>query len=139
MTKLNILRSTGYLLVRLVIGAAFMAHGYPKLFDNARHLERFPSMGFPEWTVYLAGTLEVFGGMMLILGVFTRYAAFLLSGFMAVAFFVVHWKLGANGIFTFLGNSRDEYPLVLAVVCFLLATAGAGKLSLDYVIFRDKA
>ena len=139
MTKLNNLRSVGLLLIRVVLGLIFIAHGYPKLFNSAPFMDFFVSKGFPAWTVYLAGGVELFGGALLIGGLFNRYAAFLLSGHMAVTFAVVHWKLGAGGVFKFLGNSGDEYPLLLSVACFLLATTGAGKLSLDWVIFRDKA
>ena len=137
--KINLLQPVGYLLVRLLIGLAMMAHGYPKLFASERFLTAFPQMGFPAWSVYLAGSVEVFGGALLVLGLVTRYAAFLISGQMFVAFLMVHWKVAENGYLGFLGKSRDEYPLLLAVVAFLLFTTGAGKLSLDAIIFKDRA
>lgn len=137
--KLSVLQPVGLLLVRLVMGAALMVHGYPKLFASGPFLERFPQMGFPAWTVYLAGTVELFGGALLVLGLFARYAGFLISGQMFIAFLMVHWKFAERGALGFLGSSRDEYPLLLAVAAFLLFAAGAGKLSLDYLIFRDKA
>ena len=139
MTRLNNLRSVGLLLVRVVLAAIFIAHGYAKLFNSAPFMEFFVANGFPEWTVYLAGAVDFFGGALLGTGLFTRYAAVLLTGQMAVAFVFVHWKFGAGGPLNFLGNNSDELPLVLAAACFLLATTGAGKLSLDWIIFRDKA
>lgn len=137
--KINLLQPVGYLLIRLLIGLAMIAHGYPKLFASERFLTAFPQMGFPAWSVYLAGSVEVFGGALLVLGLFARYAAFLISGEMFVAFLVVHWKYTENGALGFLGRGGDEYPLVLAVTTFLLFTAGAGKLSLDSLIFKDRA
>lgn len=137
--KAKLLNPVGLLLMRVVMGAAFMVHGYPKLFESGPYLESFPKMGFPAWTVYLTGSIEVFGGALLILGLFARYSAFLISGMMFVAFVMVHWNVAENGYLGFLGRSRDEYPLVLSVAAFLLFTTGAGKLSLDYLIFKDKA
>ena len=137
--KINLLQPVGYLLVRLLIGLAMMAHGYPKLFASERFLTAFPQMGFPAWSVYLAGSVEVFGGALLVLGLVTRYAAFLISGQMFLAFVFVHWKYAEHGALGFLGRSGDEYPLLLSVATFLLFTAGAGKLSLDSLIFKDRA
>ena len=137
--KINFLQPVGFLLVRLLIGLAMIAHGYPKLFASEQFLVRFPQMGFPAWSVYLAGSVEVLGGALLVLGLFTRYVAFLISGEMFLAFVFVHWKYAENGYLGFLGKSRDEYPLLLSVAAFLLFTAGAGKLSLDSLIFKDRA
>jgi putative oxidoreductase len=77
--------------------------------------------------------------MLLVVGLFTRIAAFLISGEFFVAFLMVHWKMAARGPFGFLGSSGDEFPLVLCVTSFLLFTLGAGALSLDRFVFRDKA
>jgi len=63
----------------------------------------------------------------------------LISGQFFVAFLKVHWKLGERDLFGFLGNGGDEYPLVLCVVAFLLMTVGAGAVSLDRLIFKEKA
>ena len=58
---------------------------------------------------------------------------------MFIAFLQVHWKAVERGVLGFLGSSRDEYPLLLAAVAFLLLTTGAGTFSLDRLLFRDKA
>ncbi|OFV80703.1 MAG: hypothetical protein A3B65_01490 [Acidobacteria bacterium RIFCSPHIGHO2_02_FULL_67_57] len=139
LAKLDVLKPLGLLLVRVAVGAALVAHGFPKLFASAPFLEAFPKMGFPAWTVYAAGTVEFFGGALLILGLFTRVAAFFISGQMFVAFVKVHWKLGERDLFGFLGQGGDEYPLLLCVVAFLLMTVGAGAISLDRLIFKEKA
>jgi len=138
--RLVVLKPVGLLLVRLVVGAVLMGHGYPKLFgDTQRYLEGFPQMGFPAWAAYVAGTVEFFGGLLLIVGLFTRIAAFFASGEMFVAFLNVHWKLAERGVFGFLGNSGDELPLALCVAAFLLLTLGAGAISLDRLLFKEKA
>ncbi len=139
LAKLTSLKPVGLLLVRAVMGAAMITHGYPKLLNSAPWLERFPQMGFPAWTVYVAGAVETFGGLLLILGLFTRFAAFFISGEMFITFLQVHWKVAERGALGFLGSSRDEYPLLLSVVAFLLLTTGAGAFSLDRLLFRDKA
>lgn len=136
--RLDVLRPLGLLLVRVVVGAVLIAHGWPKLFASAAFLEAFPKMGFPAWAVYVAGTVELFGGILLVLGLFTRVAAFFISGQFFVAFVKVHWKLGERAWYGFLGTG-DEYPLVLSVLAFLLLTLGAGALSLDRLIFKSKA
>ena len=139
LAKLGMLKPVGLLLVRIVVGAVLMAHGFPKLFNSAPFLEAFPKMGFPAWAVYVAGAVEFFGGLLLVVGLFTRVASFLISGQFAVAFVKVHWKLGERDLFGFLGQGSDEYPLVLCVLAFLLMTLGAGAISLDRLIFKDKA
>ncbi len=140
LARLDALKPLGLLLVRLVMGAALMAHGFPKLFTRtAMFVDRFPQMGFPAWTVYVAGTVEFFGGLLLLLGLFTRPAAFLICGQFLLAFFRIHWKADERGIFGFLGHGGDEYPLLLCMVAFLLLTAGAGALSLDRLLFKGKA
>lgn len=139
LAKLEFLRPLGLLLVRLVMGAALMAHGFPKLFTRtAMFMERFPQLGFPAWTVYAAGMVEFVGGFFLLIGLFTRPVAFFISGQFFVAFLVIHWKAGERGIFGFLGSIGDEYPLLLCVVAFLLLTVGAGGLSLDRLLFKGK-
>ena len=78
-----------------------------------------------------AGFIELIGGALLILGLFTQPAAFIVSGEMAVAYFMVHWP-------------KSVYPLInggsLAIIycfaCLYLSTAGAGPWSLDAVMKR---
>lgn len=139
--KLTVLRPLGLLLVRLALGAVFMAHGYPKLFQPTKQMfQLFANFGFPSWAVYVAGAVEFFGGLLLVIGLFTRVAAFFLSGQMVVAFLKVHYPSTlVKGHLAFLGSGADEYPLVLCVVVFLLLTTGAGAISVDRPIFREKA
>src|SRR5437016_4861250 len=79
MQFLEKLKPLGLLVLRWAVGASFLYHGYPKLSDPARWLKAFPAMGFPSYFAYISGILEVFGGGLLILGLFTRGAALLLA------------------------------------------------------------
>jgi putative oxidoreductase len=137
--RVEVLKPVSLLLVRLVVGMVMIGHGWPKLVDTARYLESFPNMGVPAWTVYPVIAIEVFGGALLIAGLFTRIVAFVFSGEMFVTFLVVHWKMAERGNFGFLGKSGDEHPLALCVTAFLLFTLGAGALSLDRLLFKEKA
>ncbi len=77
--------------------------------------------------------LELFGGALLIVGLFTRAVGLLLTVEMGVAIWKVHL---ARGI---LSVKDYEFPLTLAVAAFMLATVGAGAISLDQPLFRGKA
>jgi len=84
-----------------------------------------------RYFVYIAGVLEVFGGLLLVLGLFTRGAALLLAIEMGVAI----WKVHSTGGYLALHNY--EFPLAMLVGSFALATVGAGRLSLDHPLFED--
>lgn len=128
------LKPLGLLLLRWGIGAIFIFHGYPKLFGDARRaMDFFASVGLPGWTVYVAGVVEFFGGWLLVAGLFTRIAGLLLAGEMAMAIWKVHLNEGV------LAWDEYQFPLAMAVAAFALATCGAGAISLDKLIFRDKA
>jgi putative oxidoreductase len=131
MNRLNALQPLGLLLLRLVLGIIFIWHGYPKLtHPNARH-GVFVQHGLPGYFVTIAGVLEVFGGGVLILGFLTRIAALLLAIEMGVAIWKVH---SAGG---YLAVHNYEFPLVLAVACFALATVGAGRASVDCALYES--
>jgi putative oxidoreductase len=131
MQGLEKLKPLALLLLRLAVGIIFIFHGYPKLFTHTREsMQMFEHMGFPGYFVYAAGALEFFGGILLLLGLFTRIAGLLLAGEMAIAVWRVHLP---QGPVTMVKNY--EFPLLLAVAAFTLAAVGAGLLSLDQAIF----
>lgn len=118
-------------IVRVVAALIFMAHGTQKLFG----FPPSPNPGPAAFTLYwFAGLLEVVGGPLLILGLFTRPVAFLLSGEMAIAYWYSH-------------APRNIYPLLNGgdasiLYCFLflyLAVAGGGAWSLDRVLEKRGA
>jgi putative oxidoreductase len=134
MNRLEKLKPLALLLLRVGLGAIFIYHGYPKLFATLpRTVEFFASIGFPAFMVYVAGVVELFGGALLLAGLFTRVAGLLLAGQMAVAIWKVHLGKGILAV------NEYEFPLVLALAAFVLVTTGPGLVSLDYAIFRDKA
>lgn len=121
-------------LLRLLIGISFIAHGYPKLFVNgpAGLSGFFDSINIPlplisAWIVAL---LEFFGGIALIVGLFTRVTAALLAFTMVVA--IVAAKQGD-------GFLAWELEYLLAGVALALAIAGAGALSIDAGLGRKSA
>ncbi len=134
MNFLEKLKPLSLLLLRWALGAIFVFHGYPKLFtDPQRTMGFFTSIGFPGWMVYVAGAVEFFGGCLLVAGLFTRVAGVLLAGEMAVAIWKVHLAKGMLAV------NEYQFPLTLGVAAFVLATVGAGAISLDKLIFREKA
>ena len=131
MESLEKLKPLGLLLLRLALGAIFIYHGYPKLEHPAATVHGFETMGFPGYFAYIAGIIELFGGGLLVLGLFTRIAGLFIAGEMAVALWRVH-HLFENPM----AVKNYELPLVLAAAAFALATTGAGVISFDHAIFR---
>lgn len=109
--------------LRIVSGFLFMTHGMQKLLSYPaafpRPVELVSLMG-------LAGTLELFGGALLLVGLFTRPVAFILSGEMALAYFMAH----APKSFWPLLNGGDAAVLYCFVFLYL-AAAGGGPWSVD--------
>jgi len=133
MQFLEKLKPLGLLVLRLAIGASFIFHGYPKLSDPARWLKAFPGFGFPSYFAYISGILELFGGGLLILGLFTRGTALLLAIEMGLV--LARTRLPAVGIYAF---GQYELPLLLGAATLALATTGAGVLSLDAFTFESR-
>ena len=133
MEFLEKLKPLALLLMRCALGIIYMYHGFPKIFgQTARFQQLFTSVGLPASWVYISGVLELFGGGLLVLGLFTRVVGLLLTIEMGVAIWKVHFH-------SILAVRDYEFPLALAVGAFTLATVGAGLISLDYPIFRSKA
>jgi putative oxidoreductase len=109
--------------------AAFMliAHGAPKLFGLLAPPTATPLPILSQ--LWIGGVLEFFGGIFLLLGLFTRPVAFILSGMMAVAYFQMH----APGGFLPLQN-KGELAVLYSFVFLFLAVAGGGEWSLDRLL-----
>jgi len=114
-------------LLRIVTGALYMQHGLQKLLglfaDPARPWTGPPRMFSQFW---IAGVLETFGSVLIMLGLFTRPVAFLLSGEMAVAYFQVHYPRSFWPIM-----NRGENVVLFCFVYFYLFATGAGPFSVD--------
>ena len=81
----------------------------------------------PTGLLYFTGLVELIGGALIVIGLFTRPVAFVLSGFMAFAFWMVHFRMG--GIFPALNGG--EPALLYCFVFLYLASAGPGPISVD--------
>lgn len=107
-------------LLRIVAGLGFFHHGVSKYFG----IPPFPMPLTP--LLYTAGAIELVGGMLVILGLFTRPAAFVLSGMSATAYFLVH----APQSF-FPAVNGGEPAMLYAFIFLYIAAAGGGAWSLD--------
>src|SRR6266849_660916 len=133
MKFLNSLQPVGLLILRLSLALIFFSHGYPKVAHSAAGMQEFfVQHGLPGYFVYIAGVVEVFGAILLVLGVFTRAAALLLAVEMGVAIWKVHSSGGYFAVHVY------EFPLALLTACFALSTVGAGSLSLDGLLFEGR-
>jgi putative oxidoreductase len=117
--------------LRMVAAFLYMAHGSQKLFgwpadQPQRTVTLISLMG-------LAGVLETFGGLLLLLGLFTRPVAFVLAGEMAFAYFMAH---APRGFWPLL--NRGEPPVLFCFIFLYLAAQGPGPWSLDMARFRSK-
>jgi putative oxidoreductase len=109
--------------LRIITGLTFLEHGTGKL------------LGFPDLSAakaglgglfYVSGSLELVGGLLLLVGFLTRPAAFIMSGFAAAAYFMAHFP---KGFFPAL-NGGDA-AILFCFICLYLAAAGAGPWAVD--------
>ncbi len=135
MRILENLKPLSLLGLRLALAVIFFYHGYGKLARSSNDaLDAFSSLGLPEFVFYVVGTLEVFGAILLVLGLLTRATALLLAIEMGVALARVYVPRG--GIYAV---HNYELPLALFAGAFALVTTGAGLLSLDAATFERGA
>ena len=109
-----------YALLRIVSGFLYLWHGAQKLFE-------FPAAsGAPQWVIYTAGPIELIGGTLIMIGLCTRWAAFVASGATAAAYFIVHVRQGLLPI-----ANNGELVALFSVVFLFISTHGAGIWSVD--------
>ncbi len=110
-------------ILRIVTGLLFVEHGTVKLLD-------FPASGHGSTALFslmgLAGVLELFGGALVTMGLYTRIAAFILSGEMAFAYFMAHFP---HSFFPIV--NKGEAAILFCFAFLYFAVAGGGSLSLD--------
>ena len=131
MRYLDRLQPLALLLMRLVLGIIIIAHGYQKVFGHVglhHFADLVASLGLPRWMAYLSAFTEFFGGLLILAGLFTRFAAFAICIDLAVAIWKVHWHNGLTG------NGGVEFPLAVASLAFALIFFGAGPIGLDQVL-----
>jgi len=127
MNNLNRYHDTVYCIMRIIVGLLFACHGGQKILG-------FPAGGHgpPEGGMMILGAwIELAGGLMVALGLLTRIAAFISSGEMAVAYFMVHAKGGFFPIVNH-GEAAVFYCFAFLFIFFY----GSGWLSLDAMLFK---
>jgi len=113
-----------YAVMRIVVGFLFLWHGVQKLFD-------FPGGmpgGVPAFIIYVAGPIELIGGVLVMIGLFTRWAAFIASGQMAFAYWIGH---GTHALLPIQNNG--ELAALYCFVFLFISTQGSGIWSIDAV------
>jgi putative oxidoreductase len=130
------LMALSLLFLRLVLGLIFLGHGAQKLFDTfgghgvAGTTQFMSQLGFhpAKWWAMAAALAEFVGGLLLVLGLLTPLASWLIIAVMLVAITRVHWS---KGFWSTQGGY--EYNLVLTALAVVLGVLGAGAYSLDAV------
>lgn len=130
--------SLGLLVLRIVVGAIFAAHGAQKIFEYTLPgtIGSFEGMGvpLPEIAAPVVAFIELIGGILLIVGFLTRPVAILLAVDMLVALVLVHLPAGL-----WVGDGGYEFVAVLGIVALALVFTGAGRFSLDGTLLRGRA
>jgi putative oxidoreductase len=118
-----------YALLRIAMGFLFVWHGSQKLFGYPPLEKPMPLNGL----MAVGGTIEFVCGILVMIGLFAGFAAFLASGMMAVAYFMAHAPSGFLPI-----QNRGELAVIYCFVLLYIAARGSGILSVDSLIFRNK-
>lgn len=113
-----------YAILRIVAGLLFALHGTQKLFGfpgdgGGQTVELASQMG-------LAGIIELVGGLLIAIGLFADWAAFIASGEMAAAYFIAHWPQGPWPLL-----NQGELAALYAFLFLYIAAAGSGIWSVD--------
>jgi putative oxidoreductase len=117
-----------FALLRIIAGFLFLWHGSQKLLDFP------PSGGTPPLHILLiAGPIELLGGLLIMLGLGTRWVAFLASGQMAYAYWTAH---APNGLLPIVNHG--EMAVLYCFVFLFIAAHGAGIWSMDNLLTRRK-
>ena len=111
-----------YAAMRIVTGLLFLFHGSQKLLSWPVDA----MAGLPSFITYIAGPIELFGGILVMIGLFTRWAAFLASGLMAAAYWMAH---GTKALYPMLNGG--ELAIIYCFVFLYIAARGPGIWSID--------
>jgi putative oxidoreductase len=132
--SLNKLQPWALMLLRVTLGLCMLYHGWEKLIPPGGLHRAHPlagvddfarfvvTLGLPAWLAYVSIAAEFLGGAFLIVGLLTRFWAFLIAGNMLVAL----WKVNLHH-----GYGGSEYTLALITMALMLMVAGSGALSFD--------
>ncbi len=115
-------QSQAYALLRIIAGLLFLCHGASKLFGFPVP----PPAAAPAFIQYTAGPIELIGGALVMIGLMTRWSAFICSGMMAVAYWIAH---GTKALLPI--QNGGELAAVYCFVFLYIAASGAGIWSVD--------
>ncbi|TDQ56385.1 putative oxidoreductase [Mesocricetibacter intestinalis] len=135
MNRLNGFRPYMLDILRILAAYMFMLHGTAKIWEFP--LSMTQGKGAVEFLslYWVGGVIEIIGGSLLILGLFVRAAAFILSGQMAYAYFFIF--ISADNVLFPLKNG-GELAALYSLLFLYFVFAGAGKFSLDYKLFKHR-
>ena len=129
MNALNRFADSFYCIMRLVVGLMFACHGLDKIFGAFNpKAEALPTM------MLVGGWVEIICGFLIAFGLLTRVAAFVASGEMAAAFFMVH---AHKGLIPYV--NKGELAVVYCFVFFYIFLRGPGRWSIDAMMGKGKA
>ncbi|MBI2882287.1 MAG: DoxX family protein [Candidatus Methylomirabilis oxyfera] len=118
-----------YVVMRLVVGLLFACHGAQKLFGVLGEASQLSNP-----LMLAAGVIEFAGGLLVALGLWARYAAFIASGQMAVAYFMAHAPLGFWPIL-----NAGELAVLYCFVFLFIASKGSGSWSVDGIVGKKRS
>jgi putative oxidoreductase len=117
-----------YAVLRIVAGFLFLWHGSQKLFS-------FPHAAYaiPSYQVFTAGPIEFIGGILIMIGLGTRWAAFICSGEMAFAYWIGH---GTHTLLPLL--NKGELAMIYCFLFLFISARGSGIFSIDHYLMKRK-
>jgi putative oxidoreductase len=133
---LNRFQALGALVMRLALGSIMVRYGYAKIIPSGALYSFSHMVGrmhMPVWLGYVAAFTEFFGGMLLVVGLLTRIAAFMTAVDMAVAVIKVHLHGGI------MGPTGFALPLALFAISVMLVFTGCGWLGLDDFVGKGQS
>ena len=120
--------SSAYALLRMVTGFLFLWHGAQKLFGIPTPI---PGEA-PAFIIYLAGPIELVGGALVMIGLFTRWSAFVTCGQMAVAYWIGH---GTKALLPL--QNGGELAVLYCFVFLFISAQGGGRWSVDTLLGKQ--
>jgi putative oxidoreductase len=117
-----------YSILRIVAGFLFLWHGSQKLFG-------FPpeAQAIPQYITFIAGPIEFLGGLLVMTGLWTRWAAFICSGEMAFAYWTVH---GTHALLPLMNGG--EMAIIYCFLFLFISARGSGEFSIDHFMERRR-
>lgn len=117
--------------LRIVTALLFVMHGTSKILD----LPHTSMSGPPMWSLFwVAGVIELVGGTLVLIGLFTRWTSFILAGEMAIAYFMIHAQQSLLPMI-----NHGEAAVLYCFIFLLLVATGAGRFSIDSIIARNRS